>query len=114
MLPCISDAAVLRIEFSPFVFQILSQLLELHSDGLPDAYQALLQPILMAPLWMQRGNIPALTRLLRAVLEKGPNAIVQGNHLPAIRDITRFLLDSKANDAYGAEIVEALFQSIPT
>ncbi|KAK9897295.1 putative importin-alpha export receptor [Cystobasidium minutum MCA 4210] len=101
-------------EFSPFVFQILSQLLELHSDGLPEAYQALLQPILMAPLWMQRGNIPALTRLLRAVLEKGPNSIVQGNHLPAIRDITRYLLDSKANDAYGAEIVEALFQYIPT
>lgn len=101
------------LEFSPFVFQILSQLLELHSDGLPEAYQALLQPILMAPLWMQRGNIPALTRLLRAVLQKGSNIVVQGNHLTPIKDIVRFLLESKANDSFGCDIVEALFQYMP-
>jgi exportin-2 (importin alpha re-exporter) len=67
----------------------------------------------MAPLWMQRGNIPALTRLLRAVLEKGPAIVVQGNHMPAIKDITRFLLQSKSNDAFGADIAEALFEFVP-
>jgi exportin-2 (importin alpha re-exporter) len=100
-------------EFSPFVFQILSQLLELHTDALPEAYQALLPPILMANLWMQRGNIPALVRLLRAFLEKGTDVVVANNQLPAVRDIIRFLLPSKANDPYGCDLVEALFQYVP-
>ena len=100
-------------EFSPFVFQILSQLLELHTDALPEAYQALLPPILMANLWMQRGNIPALVRLLRAFLEKGTDVVVANNQLPAVRDIIRFLLPSKANDPYGCDLVEALLQYVP-
>jgi exportin-2 (importin alpha re-exporter) len=66
----------------------------------------------MANLWMQRGNIPALVRLLRAFLEKGTSVIIANNQLPAIKDIIRFLLPSKANDPYGCELVEALFQNI--
>lgn len=100
-------------EFSPFVFQILSQLLELHTDTLPEAYQALLGPILMAPLWMQRGNVPALTRLLSAFLAKGADILAQGSHLSSIKDIVRYLVESKANDVYGCDIIEAMFRYVP-
>lgn len=103
-------------EFSPFVFQILSQLLELHQPGtLPAAYEALIPPVMDASLWINnRGNIPALVRLLRAFLEKGSNIIVSTGQLDRIKDIVRFLLQSKANDPNGCELVEGLFQDIPS
>lgn len=106
-------------EFSPFVFQILSQLLELHGTSstateLPESYKPLLAPILEATLWVNRGNIPALVRLLRAFLQKGPSVIVNSGYLDKIKDIVRFLVSSKANDPYGGELIEALFQYIPT
>ena len=67
----------------------------------------------MATLWMQKGNVPALVRLLRAILEKGSSVLIANNQLPAVKDIVRFILPSKANDPYGCELVEALFQNVP-
>lgn len=101
-------------EFSPFVFQILSQLLELHTGDLPESYKPLLSPLLEASLWTNRGNIPALVRLLRAFLEKGSKVIVANGQLDKIKDIVRFLISMKANDPHGCEFVEALFLYVPT
>ena len=101
-------------EFSPFVFQILSQLLELHTGELPQSYQPLLPPLLEATLWTNRGNIPALVRLLRAFLEKGSKVIVSNGQLDKIKDIVRFLVSSKANDPNGCDLIEALFQHVTT
>ena len=58
-------------EFSPYVFQILAQLLEYRSDGLSEPYRALFAPLLAPANWERKGNVPALTRLLKAYLKQG-------------------------------------------
>lgn len=96
------------------MFQILSQLLELHTDAMPESYKGLLGPLLMGSLWTQRGNVPALVRLLRAMLAKGSSVIVENNQLGAIKDILRFLNESgKAHDAVTCDLVEGLFENVP-
>ena len=46
------------IEFMPYVFQILSQLLEFHNEaGIPPAYQAMLTPLLQPALWESHGML---------------------------------------------------------
>jgi len=101
-------------EFTPFVFQILSQLLELHPAGeLPDSYQVLLPPLLTPTLWESRGNIPALVRLLRAFLSRGAASIVANNQLTPMLGVFQHLLQSRTNDMYGFELLEALFEFVP-
>lgn len=75
-------------EFHPYVFQIFSQLIELRATApalktqpLPDVYLQLLQPFLTPALWERYGNVPALTRLMRAYLSKAAAEIVQRNLL---------------------------------
>jgi exportin-2 (importin alpha re-exporter) len=61
------------------VLQILGFLLESHQSGstpLPDAYRTLFQYILTPTFWDRSGNIPALTRLLQAYIEKAGETIV--------------------------------------
>ncbi|GAA5824131.1 hypothetical protein JCM5353_006154 [Sporobolomyces roseus] len=101
-------------EFTPFVFQILSQLLELHPPSdMPDSYKVLLPPLLTPSLWESRGNIPALVRLLRAFLTRGANQIVAAGQVTPMLGIFQHLIQSKANDQYGFELLEALLECIP-
>ena len=60
-------------EFTPYVFQILAQLLEYRpgDSGLGEAYTMLFTPLLTPSLWERKGNVPALTRLLQAYVTKG-------------------------------------------
>ncbi|GAA6061481.1 hypothetical protein JCM10212_002560 [Sporobolomyces blumeae] len=101
-------------EFTPFVFQILSQLLELHPPAdMPDSYKVLLPPLLTPTLWESRGNIPALVRLLRAFLTRGATQIVAAGQVTPMLGIFQHLIQSKANDQYGFELLEALLESVP-
>lgn len=58
-------------EFVPYVFQVMSLLLEIHSNSIPSSYMALFPHLLQPVLWERTGNIPPLVRLLQAYLEKG-------------------------------------------
>ena len=62
-------------EFIPYVFQILSLLLEMHTDSIPDPYMALFPHLLLPVLWERPGNIPPLVRLLQAFIERGSKQI---------------------------------------
>jgi exportin-2 (importin alpha re-exporter) len=65
------------LEFVPYVLQIIGFLLESHSTGLiPDTYRSLFQSILNPSFWDRSGNIPALSRLLQAYIEKSGETIV--------------------------------------
>lgn len=103
-------------EFIPFVFQILAQLLEAQTDAtpqrtLPDAYASLLPPLLMPALWEQRGNVPALVRLLRAYLAYAPEAMVP--HVQALLGVYQKLISSRLNDVYGFELLTAMLRQLP-
>lgn len=62
------------MEFLPYVFQILAQLLELRpapapgTSNLTPGYESLFPPLLTATLWLRVGNVPALTQLMQVSL----------------------------------------------
>lgn len=67
-------------EFIPYVFQIMSMMLEIHDDC-PQPYVELFPFLLNHVLWERHGNIPALTRLVQAFIEKGSNSIIAQDKL---------------------------------
>ncbi|KAJ8663506.1 hypothetical protein O0I10_000748 [Lichtheimia ornata] len=101
-------------EFTPYVFQLLAQLLEHHKkQDLTEAYVSLLNPLLNPPLWEQ-GNIPALVRLLEAYLNKGINTIVSNNKLEPILGIfQQKLINSRQNDQYALTLLNAVIKTVP-
>lgn len=52
-------------------------------------------------------------RLLRAFLSRGAGAIVEANQLPPMLGVFQHLIASKANDAFGFELLETLFEYVP-
>jgi exportin-2 (importin alpha re-exporter) len=67
------------LEFVPYVLQILGFLLESYRSGstpVPDAYRILFSSILTPAFWDRSGNIPALSGLLQAYIEKAGESIV--------------------------------------
>lgn len=89
-------------------------MLELHeATDFPEAYKALLPPLLTPTLWESKGNVPALVRLLRAFLSRGAQEIVAANQLPPMLGVFQHLVASKVNDTYGFELLEAIFEYVP-
>ncbi|CAO1631615.1 unnamed protein product [Parajaminaea phylloscopi] len=101
-------------EFVPFVFQLLSQLLELHpaGKGLPESYQSLLPSLLTPALWQSRGNVPALVRLMQAYLTKAAGSMVANNQIPAVLGIYQQLIASRINDEFGFELMQTIFETV--
>lgn len=100
-------------EFVPYVFQLLSQLLELRPAGqLPSSYQSLLPSLLTPALWQSRGNVPALVRLLQAYLSKAASAMVSNNQIPAVLGIYQQLIASRINDEFGFELMQTAFEFV--
>jgi exportin-2 (importin alpha re-exporter) len=101
-------------EFIPYIFQILAQLLELHpATDLPQEYQALLGPLLSANLWEQRGNVPALARIWKALLLRGGPVIAANGQIQGLLGIFQRLIGSKINDIYAYELLQALYEFLP-
>ena len=96
------------VEFTPYVFQLLAQILEFRPEGagLGEAYTSLFSPLLTPMLWERKGNIPALSRLLTAYLSKGPNDLVP--HLLGILGVFQKLVSSKANEQYAFDILRGI------
>lgn len=68
-------------EFVPYSFQLLSYLLERLPTGLalPEQYTALVRPLLLPVVWEFRGNVPGVTRLLIAIMERDVNRSLKMN-----------------------------------
>lgn len=96
----------------PYVFQILAQLLESSPAGTTsDNYKSLLGPLLAAPLWETRGNIPACTRLLGAVMSKTSADIVVNTQIEPILGIFQNLLNSKKFDLNAFDLLDAAMRA---
>uniref|UniRef100_A0A8C8GAA6 Exportin-2 n=1 Tax=Oncorhynchus tshawytscha TaxID=74940 RepID=A0A8C8GAA6_ONCTS len=87
-------------EFVPYVFQVMSLLLEIHTSSIPNSYMALFPHLLQPVLWERTGNIPPLVRLLQAYLEKGAATIASSaaDKIPGLLGVFQKLIASKAND----------------
>ena len=64
-------------EFVPYVFQILSLLLEYHNPGnITGPYMELFQFLLIPVLWERPGNIKPLVRLIQAYIRIGAAQVI--------------------------------------
>ncbi|KAK9453824.1 Cse1-domain-containing protein [Dipodascopsis uninucleata] len=102
-------------EFTPYVFQLLSQMLEtLPADApLSDTYSQLVRPMMAPTLWETRGNVPALTRLLQAMLSRKADLFTSQGLVEPLLGVFQKLLASRANDHYGFDLLETIFYCIP-
>ena len=99
-------------EFLPYIFQILSMLLELRPLPIPQSYMSI-YPLLLTPLlWERSGNIPALVRLLQAFVEKAPEEMTAGDKLTALLGVFQKLIASRSNDHEGFYLLGSLIQHL--
>ncbi|XP_033645162.1 exportin-2-like isoform X2 [Asterias rubens] len=100
-------------EFIPYVFQIMSLMLEMHSDC-PESYMALFPHLLMPVLWEKLGNVPPLVRLIQAYIEKGAAAIIKQGKVLGLLGVFQKLISSKANDHQGFYLMQSLLEHMET
>ncbi|KAF2423205.1 putative chromosome segregation protein Cse1 [Tothia fuscella] len=101
-------------EFTPYVFQLFAALLEANPSGtLSEYYTQLIQPILMPTLWESKGNVPALVRLLAAIIPRGVNSIIQNNQIEPILGIFQKLITTKVQESHGFDLIEAVVANVP-
>ncbi|AMD22666.1 HHL104Wp [Eremothecium sinecaudum] len=100
------------LEFIPYVFQIIAYCLEQLSPGtpVPDSIKQLYQPLLAPSVWELKGNIPAVTRLLKNILKIEPSAY---SNLVPVLGVFQRLIASKVHDTYGFELLEYIMLYIP-
>uniref|UniRef100_A0A8C8LWG6 Exportin-2 n=1 Tax=Oncorhynchus tshawytscha TaxID=74940 RepID=A0A8C8LWG6_ONCTS len=103
-------------EFVPYVFQVMSLLLEIHTSSIPNSYMALFPHLLQPVLWERTGNIPPLVRLLQAYLEKGAATIASSaaDKIPGLLGVFQKLIASKANDHQGFYLMNSIIEHMPT
>ncbi|CAK5267603.1 unnamed protein product [Mycena citricolor] len=96
-------------QYVPFVFQLLAQMLSLHSSGVPVQYRPLL-PMLFTPAsWQQKGSIPGLVKLLKAFLERdSAQMTASGQIANVLAVVQQRLIPSKLNDVWGFELLQAV------
>uniref|UniRef100_A0A8C1YMD1 Exportin-2 n=1 Tax=Cyprinus carpio TaxID=7962 RepID=A0A8C1YMD1_CYPCA len=102
-------------EFVPYVFQVMSLLLEIHTSSIPSSYMALFPHLLQPVLWERTGNIPPLVRLLQAYLEKGAATIASAaaDKIPGLLGVFQKLIASKANDHQGFYLLNSIVEHMP-
>lgn len=91
-------------EFTPYVFQIIAFSVE-KGKAVPDSIRQLVQPILSPALWEMKGNIPAVTRLLKSLISADQSLFPD---LVPVLGIFQRLIASKVQDVYGFEILDCI------
>ena len=97
------------VEFVPYVFQILAELLLFRPNaGLSDNYKKLIHPILTPVLWERKGNAPALTDLVVAYVRKGMADIEAAGSVQPLLGVFQKLLSSRATDKLALTMLDTL------
>lgn len=101
-------------EFMPYVFQLLAALFEKEpTKPLPQQFSPLIAPVLQPVLWEQRGNVPALVRLLAAIIPRATNDLIQNGQVPNVLGLFQKLVSTKTNEGYGCDLIETCMTSFP-
>ncbi|KAF8650732.1 hypothetical protein AX16_005105 [Volvariella volvacea WC 439] len=108
---------ILRTEidqYIPYTFQVLAQMLGLHSPTtVPANYRALLPFLLTPAVWQQKGSIPGLVRLLKAFMKRdGKEMLSEGQIGNVLAVVQQRLIPSKVNDSWGFELLQAAMASV--
>ncbi|KAI0714440.1 armadillo-type protein [Cerioporus squamosus] len=101
-------------QYVPYVFQVLAQMLDLHTGEVPAEYRSLLPFLLTPAAWQQKGSIPGLVKLLKAFLSHDARSIVESGQITQVLGvIQQRLIPSKINDGWGFELLQAVVQYVP-
>ncbi|CAH2246370.1 jg27637 [Pararge aegeria aegeria] len=102
-------------EFMPYVFQMLSLLLEMRGSGAggagdagAEAYAALLPCLVAPPLWEQTANVRPLVRLLCAFVATRSERVLADGKLNAMLGVFQKLIASKTNDHEGFYLIQTM------
>lgn len=104
------------LEFIPYVFQLLSLLLEIRETNdapIPEPYWALFPCLLSPTLWDRPGNVTPLIRLVCAFVRRGSQQIANYDKLNPILGVFQKMIASKANDHEGFSLVQTLLEHYP-
>ena len=113
LFPIIESILVRDVsEFLPYIFQILSLLLELRPPPIPAPYMNIYPHLLIPALWERTGNIPALVRLLQAFIEKASGDVTKDDKLSALLGVFQKLIASKSNDHEGFYLLNSLIENV--
>lgn len=97
----------------PYIFQIISLLLERQKGEVPEAYLSLLPFLVMPVLWERPGYVAPMVRLLQAYVEKAHGQIVQMGKLEAVLGVFNKLNASKTNDHEGFYLIQCMLLHMP-
>lgn len=101
-------------QYIPYAFQILAQMLEAHTTGVPSEYRTLLPFLLTPTCWQQKGSIPGLVKLLKAFLARDAAEMVKTGQITAVLAVVQQrLIPSKINDGWGFELLQGVVQHVP-
>ncbi|MCO5572303.1 hypothetical protein L7F22_026056 [Adiantum nelumboides] len=111
LFPVFQDILALDvIEFAPYVFQIMAQLIDTHIPPLPGTYIGLFPHLLTPGLWQRSANVPALVRLLQSYLQRASNEIIQAKQLEPVLGVFEKLINSKNTDHHGFFILNTVVE----
>ena len=102
-------------EFMPYVFQILTQLLNANQGEdreVPAFYQDMLTPIMQPILWKSNANVPALVGLLNAYLSKDCRRIVEQGQLSSFLGVSQWLVPSLYFEHFGIDVLISVFTHV--
>jgi exportin-2 (importin alpha re-exporter) len=99
------------VEFGPYAFQVLSQLMALHAGELPQSYAAIVPPLLNPSMWERRGYIRGMVQYLETYMVKNSAAVVANDQLDPILGVFNKLVASKATDHLGVQLVCTVVES---
>ena len=100
-------------EYIPYVFQVLAQMLDLHTADVPSDYRSLLPFLLQPAIWQQKGSVPGLVKLLKAFLARDSQQMVASGQIASVLGILQQrLIPSKVNDAWGFQLLQSVVQHV--
>ena len=103
-------------EFSPYVFQIMSSMVEIRSQAgreIPEAYVGLVSPLMDLDLWKVSSNVPAMVRLLEAITSAAPGAVVEANVVEPMLIIFQLLLRSRSKFPHAFGLLTTMMTQLP-
>uniref|UniRef100_A0A7N0VK74 Importin N-terminal domain-containing protein n=1 Tax=Kalanchoe fedtschenkoi TaxID=63787 RepID=A0A7N0VK74_KALFE len=98
------------LEFFPYAFQLLAQLVQFNNPPLSQNYMQIYDIILTPDLWKNSAYAPALARLLRAFLQKIPHELNRQGKLSQVLETFKDLILIRKIDDQGFYLLNTVIE----
>ena len=80
---------------------------------MPANYEKLVPLSLKVDMWQVKGNVPALVRLLSAMISKAPSSFIQNHEIEPVLGIFERLLVVRSHEIQACELLECILLHFP-